>query len=69
MMTLLREGVKIGPFSRPLLLGIPATPQPPSIGPWVIKILGPCLNVAVDAIGPETNKKSGRKTTEHYLQP
>ena len=59
------------PFSSLLLLRGPATP-PPLVVPWAIKILGPYFNVAVDALGPETdftlekkNRKNERKTTEN----
>ena len=45
---------------------------PPLVVPWAIKILGPYFNVAVDALGPETdftlekkNRKNERKTTEN----
>ena len=48
-----REVVKKGPFSRPLLLRllVRGLASPPLTGPWTIKILGPYFNVAVNAIG------------------
>ena len=54
-------------FSSLLLLRGPATPPPPLVVPWTIYILGPYFNVAVDALGPETdftlisNKKKLKK--------
>ena len=49
------------PFSSLLLLRGPATP-PPLVVPWAIKILGPYFNVAVDALGPETDFTLEKKT-------
>ena len=66
---ILREGVqkKNVPFSSLLLLRGPATP--PLVVPWAIKILGPYFNVAVDALGPETDftlEKKTEKMKENY---
>ena len=44
------------------LLRGPATPPPPLVVPWAIKILGPYFNVAVDALGPETDFTLEKKT-------
>ena len=67
----IREGFqkKNVPFSSLLLLRGPA-PPPPLVVPWAIKILGPYFNVAVDALGPETDftleKKKQKKWKKNY---
>ena len=62
-------GVKKLLFSSLLLLRGPATPPPPLVVPWVIKILGPYFNVAVDAIGPKTDftLETNRKKVKEKL--
>ena len=57
------RGSKDVPFSSLFLLRGPGPPPPPLVVPWAIKILGPYFNVAVDAMGPETDftLKTNRK--------
>ena len=60
------------PFQQSFTTKGSGDPHPPLVVPWAIKILGPYFNVAVDALGPETdftlekkNRKNERKTTEN----